>query len=172
MAIDNNIKDTGNANLLTTVGKIIRALSLDEIPQLINIIKGDMSLIGPRPWVPEYYQNMTTHQRRRVSVRPGITDFASIVFSDEGAILTGHPDPDAGYDQLIRPGKSLLGLFYVEHQSTSVDIWLVWLTLITIVSRQRALRGVQMLLRRMGASADLVHLASREDPLVLMSPPR
>ena len=76
MAIDNDIKDTANANLLTTVGKIIRALSLDEIPQLINIIKGDMSLIGPRPWVPEYYQNMTTHQRMRVSVRPGITGLA------------------------------------------------------------------------------------------------
>ena len=76
MAIDNDIKDTANANLLTTVGKIIRALSLDEIPQLINIIKGDMSLIGPRPWVPEYYQSMTTHQRMRVSVRPGITGLA------------------------------------------------------------------------------------------------
>ena len=76
MAIDNDIKDADNANLLTTVGKIIRALSLDEIPQLINIIKGDMSLIGPRPWVPEYYQNMTTHQRKRVSVRPGITGLA------------------------------------------------------------------------------------------------
>lgn len=76
MASHNDIKDTDKDNLLTTVGKIIRALSLDEIPQLINIIKGDMSLIGPRPWVPEYYQNMTTRQRKRVSVRPGITGLA------------------------------------------------------------------------------------------------
>lgn len=76
MACDNDIKDATKANRLTTVGKIIRALSLDEIPQFVNIIKGDMSLIGPRPWVPEYYQNMTPHQRKRVSVRPGITGLA------------------------------------------------------------------------------------------------
>uniref|UniRef100_UPI00404771C0 sugar transferase n=1 Tax=Polynucleobacter sp. TaxID=2029855 RepID=UPI00404771C0 len=157
---------------ITAVGHFIRRYKIDELTQLWNVLVGDMSLVGPRPQVQSGVDLYTKRERDLLSVRPGITDFASIVFSDEGAILAGHPDPDAGYDQLIRPGKSLLGLFYVEHQSTSVDIWLVWLTLITIVSRQRALRGVQVLLRRMGASADLVRLASREDPLVPMSPPR
>lgn len=157
---------------ITAVGHFIRRYKIDELTQLWNVLIGDMSLVGPRPQVQSGVDLYTKRERDLLSVRPGITDFASIVFSDEGAILAGHPDPDAGYDQLIRPGKSLLGLFYVEHQSIRVDIWLVWLTLITIVSRQRALRGVQVLLRRRGASADLVRLASREDPLVPMSPPR
>ena len=156
---------------ITAVGHFIRRYKIDELTQLWNVLTGDMSLVGPRPQVQSGVDLYTKRERDLLSVRPGITDFASIVFSDEGAILAGHPDPDAGYDQLIRPGKSLLGLFYVEHQSIRVDIWLVWLTLITIVSRQRALRGVQVLLSRMGASADLVRLASREDPLVPMSPP-
>ena len=156
---------------ITAVGHFIRRYKIDELTQLWNVLKGDMSLVGPRPQVQSGVDLYTSRERLLLNARPGITDFASVVFSDEGAILAGHPAPDDGYDQLIRPGKSLLGLFYVEHQSLNVDMRLVWLTLITIVSRKRALRGVQVLLKRLGAPADLVRLASREDPLVPMHPP-
>ena len=156
---------------ITIVGHFIRRYKIDESTQLWNVLKGDMTLVGPRPQVQSGVDLYTSRERLLLNVRPGITDFASIVFSDEGAILAGHPDPDEAYDQLIRPGKSLLSLFYVEHQSLYVDMRLVWLTLMTIVSRKRALRGVQVLLKRLGAPADLVRLASREDSLVPMQPP-
>jgi lipopolysaccharide/colanic/teichoic acid biosynthesis glycosyltransferase len=156
---------------ITPVGHFIRRYKLDELTQLWNVLKGDMSLVGPRPQVQSAVDLYTSRERLLLNVRPGITDFASIVFSDEGAILAGHPDPDEAYDQLIRPGKSLLGLFYVEHQTLNVDLRLVWLTLITIVSRKRALRGVQVLLQRLGAPADLVQLASRQNSLIPMQPP-
>lgn len=156
---------------ITPVGHFIRRYKIDELTQLWNVLKGDMSLVGPRPQVQSGVDLYTIRERDLLKVRPGITDFASIVFSDEGAILEGHPDPDAGYDQLIRPGKSLLGLFYVEHNSLSVDVRLVWFTLISIISRRRALEGVQTLLTSLGAPAELVRLASREDALVPMRPP-
>ena len=73
MPADNDVHDTSKSDSLTRVGKVIRATSLDEIPQLINIIKGDMSFIGPRPWITDYYDNMNSDQRRRNDVRPGIT---------------------------------------------------------------------------------------------------
>ena len=73
MPADNDVHDTSKSDSLTRVGKVIRATTLDEIPQLINIIKGDMSFIGPRPWITDYYDNMNSNQRRRNNVRPGIT---------------------------------------------------------------------------------------------------
>jgi lipopolysaccharide/colanic/teichoic acid biosynthesis glycosyltransferase len=156
---------------ITPVGQFIRRYKIDELTQLWNVLKGDMSLVGPRPQVQSGVDLYTTLECELLKVRPGITDLASIVFSDEGDILAGHPDPDAGYNQLIRPGKSLLGLFYVQRRSVSVDVQLVLLTLMTIVSRRLALQGVQVLLKKLDAPADLVRLASREDPLVPMQPP-
>ena len=156
---------------ITPVGHFIRRYKIDELTQLWNVLKGDMSLVGPRPQVQSGVDLYTKRERDLLDVRPGITDFASIVFSDEGRILAGHLDPDSAYDQLIRPGKSMLGLFYVEHRSMSVDVRLVWLTLVTIVSRKKALKGVQILLKNLNAPVELVRLASREHPLVPMHPP-
>jgi lipopolysaccharide/colanic/teichoic acid biosynthesis glycosyltransferase len=156
---------------ITPVGHFIRRYKIDELTQLWNVLRGDMSLVGPRPQVQSGVDLYTNRERELLNVRPGIKDFASIVFSDEGTILAGHPDPDAGYDQLIRPGKSLLGLFYIEHRSMRVDVILVLLTLLTIISRRRALQGVQGLLKNLNASTDLLRLASRNDPLLPMKPP-
>ncbi len=156
---------------ITPVGHFIRRYKIDELTQLWNVLKGDMSLVGPRPQVQSGVDLYTKRERDLLSVRPGITDFASIVFSDEGSILAGHPDPDQGYDQLIRPGKSLLGLFYIEHNSLYVDIHLVLLTLMTIISRRRALEGVVVLLKTLEAPTELVRLASRQDLLVPLPPP-
>jgi lipopolysaccharide/colanic/teichoic acid biosynthesis glycosyltransferase len=164
---------TSNADRrITSVGHFIRSYKIDELTQLWNVLKGDMSLVGPRPQVEAGVNLYTSRERNLLSQRPGITDFASIVFSDEGSILTGQPDPDLAYDQLIRPGKSLLGLFYIENRSLWIDFKLIWLTLIAIISRPNALTGVTAMLRALGASAELVELAARTKPLAPMAPPK
>ena len=113
----------------------------------------------------------TPVEKKLLDVKPGITDISSIVFSDEGDILKDQSDPDIAYNQLIRPGKSSLGLFYIEHRSLALDIRLIVLTLLAVVSRARALGGVQKLLRDLEAPNELVALASRREPLVPRPPP-
>ena len=156
---------------ITPVGRFIRRFKLDELTQLWNVLLGDMSLVGPRPNVRRETDLYTSVERRLLDVRPGVTDLASIVYSDEGDILSHHADPDLAYNQLIRPGKSRLGLFYIDHRSLWLDIQLCWLTAIAIISRRRALDGVQRSLRHLGALHDLRRIASRKEPLVPMPPP-
>lgn len=166
------VDSTGaNDQRITPVGHFIRRYKVDEITQLWNVLTGDMSLVGPRPNVKRETDLYTTAERGLLDVKPGITDFASIVFSDEGDILANQADPDIAYNQLIRPGKSLLGLYYVEHRSLLVDIQLCLLTAAAIVSRPRALAGVQGLLTRLGAPHVLLEIASRREPLKPMPPP-
>jgi lipopolysaccharide/colanic/teichoic acid biosynthesis glycosyltransferase len=156
---------------ITRVGAFVRRYKLDELTQLWNVLKGDMSLVGPRPNVERETRLYTSEEARLLSVRPGITDFASIVFSDEGDILEGQRDPDLAYNQLIRPWKSRLGLFTIEHQSVALDIELIALTALAIVSREAALRGVERRLRALGAPGELVAIARREAPLRPFPPP-
>jgi lipopolysaccharide/colanic/teichoic acid biosynthesis glycosyltransferase len=166
------VDSTGaNDMRITPVGHFIRRYKLDELTQLWNVLVGDMSLVGPRPNVKRETDLYTAEERHLLDVKPGITDFSSIVFSDEGDILKDQADPDIAYNQLIRPGKSVLGLFYVNHRSFGVDVRLMWLTAMAILSRPRALDGVQALLRSCGAPPSLVTLASRQSPLVPMPPP-
>ena len=103
-------------NFYTPLGRFLRKSSLDELPQLISIIKGDMSLVGPRPNVKKETDLYTDIENDLLSVKPGITDISSIVFSDEGDILADKADPDLAYNQLIRPWKSRLGLIYIKNQ--------------------------------------------------------
>jgi lipopolysaccharide/colanic/teichoic acid biosynthesis glycosyltransferase len=156
---------------ITPVGQFIRRYKLDELTQLWNVLRGEMSLVGPRPNVRRETDLYTREEQRLLSVKPGITDFASIVFSDEGEILEGNDDPDIAYHQLIRPGKNRLGLFYVDHSSFSLDLRLVALTGIAVASRPRALRGVVRILERMGADPELIAIAHRDAPLIPMPPP-
>jgi lipopolysaccharide/colanic/teichoic acid biosynthesis glycosyltransferase len=156
---------------ITAVGHFIRRYKIDELTQLWNVFLGDMSLVGPRPQVQGGVDLYTVRERELLTVQPGITDFASIVFADEGTILARHSNPDQGYDELIRPGKSSLGLFYVEHQSVLVDLALVFLTLQTLISRASALAGTQWLLRSLGADKALVELAGRRNALTPGLPP-
>jgi lipopolysaccharide/colanic/teichoic acid biosynthesis glycosyltransferase len=156
---------------ITAIGRFVRKTKLDEVPQMWNVIKGEMSLVGPRPNVEREVNLYTQDERRLLSVRPGITDFASIVFADEGEILADTDDPDIAYNQLIRPGKSRLGLFYADSRTVRTDIALLRLTLLNSLSREKALVAVSELLARRGAPADLVRLALRVDPLVPAPPP-
>lgn len=167
------VDSTGaNDQRITPLGHFIRRFKLDEITQLWNVFKGEMSLVGPRPNVKRETDLYTAVERRLLDVPPGITDFSSIVFSDEGEILADQPDPDIAYNQLIRPGKSALGLFYVDRRSLWVDIQLCWLTVYAALgSRQQALDGVAQLLERRGASGPLVTTARRMTPLVPTPPP-
>lgn len=156
---------------ITPVGHFIRRYKLDELTQLWNVLLGDMSLVGPRPNVKRETDLYTPEEKRLLTVRPGITDFSSIVFSDEGEILRDQADPDIAYNQLIRPGKGYLGLFYIDHRSVGLDLKLCLLTAVAIVSRERALAGVQRVLRSLGASPGLLVIAARKGALVPSPPP-
>lgn len=120
---------------LTKAGSSLRKWKLDELPQLLNVLRGEMSLVGPRPQVQSDVDRYTPDERRLLSVKPGITDWASNKFSDEGGILAGHPDSDEAYDRLIRPEKIRLGLRYVEQQSLVTDMRILYATAATILSR-------------------------------------
>ena len=130
-----------------------------------------MSLVGPRPQVIRDVALYTEEEHHLFDVRPGITDFSSIVFADEGEILKGSENPDLRYNQVIRPWKSQLGLFYARNNSVVVDVQLIVLTVMSAVSRQRALAGVQSILRALGAPAELVSIAGRKNVLVPRPPP-
>ena len=160
-----------NDSRITPIGRVIRNYKLDELTQLWNVLKGDMSLVGPRPNVKRETDIYTSAEKNLLTVRPGITDFASIVFSDEGEILSDKTDPDIAYNQLIRPGKNELGLFYISNQGLIIDMKIVFTTLISIVSREKALKLIVNYLTKLHASPDLIRLASRKYNLAPKPPP-
>ena len=156
---------------ITWIGHFIRKIKLDEITQLWNVLIGDMSLVGPRPNVERDVAIYTEEELHLLDVRPGITDFSSIVFSDEGDILEGSEDPDLDYNQLIRPWKSRLGILYIIHQSMLLDIKLILLTVTSIISRQKALNGINRMLSKLSADEKLIEIVKRESSLVPYPPP-
>lgn len=162
----------GNDPRITAVGRFIRKTKLDEVPQLWNVLKGEMSFVGPRPNVLRETAIYTTAEKGLLSVRPGITDLASIVFADEGDILHGAADPDLRYNQVIRPWKSRLGLLYVEkHGSVLLDVRIILLTVRAALNREAALERVAAIARALGAEPDLVEVARRRKPLEAAPPP-
>jgi lipopolysaccharide/colanic/teichoic acid biosynthesis glycosyltransferase len=106
---------------ITPVGKFLRRHKLDELPQLLNVVKGDMSLVGPRPQVQWAVDLYTPEQREVLTVPPGITDYASVRFPNEGEILKGSTDPDRDYMEKIHPEKMRLSLEYVRQRSLATD---------------------------------------------------
>ena len=156
---------------ITRLGKFVRAYKLDELPQLWNIVKGEMSFVGPRPQVRSEVELYTECEEELLAMRPGITDLASIVFSDEGEILKGSEDPDLRYHQIIRPWKSRLALFYVQNHSLLMDLRIIYLTAFAIISKRRALRGVQEILRAHNADSLMVEIAGRQSGLEPYPPP-
>ena len=165
--------DSTSANDLriTKVGKYIRKFKIDEVTQLFNVLIGNMSLVGPRPNVTRDVLLYTEQEQKLLTVKPGITDFASIVFSDEGHILADYPDPDLAYNQLIRPLKSRLGLHYVNVASLFLDFALLLSTIVVIVSRRQALKMISSLLIKTGAEDAIVVASKRLTPLVPSPPP-
>ncbi len=125
---------TGNADpRITRPGSFIRTHKMDEIPQLINVFAGDMSIVGPRPQILSYTSAYAGEFLEILDVRPGITDWASIWNSNEGAVLAEAKDPDRAYDVLIHPTKMMLQLRYVRTRALRTDLRIVLCTLKRIV---------------------------------------
>jgi len=162
---------SGNDMRITPIGHKIRRYKLDELIQLWNVLIGDMSLVGPRPNVKSETDLYTDVENGLLLVRPGITDFSSIVFSDEGEILEGKDDPDLAYNQLIRPWKSRLGLVYIENQSFLLDIQLIIYTVVAIISKKKALNWVANQLKKINVDSDVVNISKREVKLYPFPPP-
>ena len=165
------VSSSGSDMRITPIGHKVRKYKLDELIQLWNVLIGDMSLVGPRPNVKAETDLYTNVEKELFSVRPGITDFSSIVFSDEGDILKGKDNPDLVYNQLIRPWKSRLGLIYIKNQSFLLDIKMIIYTLVAIFSRQRALNWVVSQLKLMNADCNVVNISKREEELYPFPPP-
>jgi lipopolysaccharide/colanic/teichoic acid biosynthesis glycosyltransferase len=116
---------------VTPIGQLLRALKLDELPQLVNVLRGEMSLVGPRPESPYFVAFYTAEQRAVLLVRPGITGPAQVAFRHEERLLTG-PDPEAYYRTVIMPAKLAIDLKYVCAQSLWLDLKIIALTLVSL----------------------------------------
>lgn len=128
---------------ITRVGGPLRRYKLDELPQLINVLKGEMSFVGPRPEVPQYVAMFSPEEEAILSVPPGITDWASIVNSDEGAILAGSVDPERTYLEEIRPQKIRLQLKYVRSRSFGTDMRILLETFKVLMFKQGSMAQME-----------------------------
>ena len=117
-----------NDSRITGIGKFLRKFKLDEIPQLLNVLKGEMSIVGPRPEVRKYVSLYSQEQLKVLSVRPGLTDLASIEFINENEILGKSNNPEKEYKQVIMPKKLALNIQYIQTQSFLGDIKLIFRT--------------------------------------------
>ena len=160
----------GDARLLPA-GKLIRRFKLDELPQFWHVLRGEMSLVGPRPNVPREVALYTQEERRLLEVRPGITDFSSIVFADLAEVLANSADANIAYNQLVRPWKSELGLHYLQNMSLWQDFKLTLYTVSSMFARRWTLRRIVQDLRAGGARQELCELATRTHPLAPRPPP-
>lgn len=114
---------------ITSAGHFLRKSKLDELPQLINIIKGDMSVVGPRPEVRKYVALYSAEQMKVLKVRPGLTDYASLEYIDESTLLGESPDPEKTYIETIMPAKLELNLRYINERSFSGDLKIIFKTI-------------------------------------------
>ena len=123
----------GNDNRITKVGAFLRKTKIDELPQLFNVLKGDMSLVGPRPEVPKYVSLYTEEQRKVLDIRPGITDMASLRYRDENEILGKVDNPEEYYINIIMKDKLSLNLEYIQKSNVFFDIFLIVKTIIKCI---------------------------------------
>lgn len=124
---------TSSDSRITPVGRVLRKTKLDELPQLWNVLKGDMSFVGPRPEVREYTDLYTPEQRQVLLVRPGITGLASIRYRNENDLLSASTDPNRTYIEEVMPAKLALDLEYIPRACVSYDVRLILETLVTVV---------------------------------------
>jgi len=119
---------------ITRVGRLLRKIKLDELPQLINVLKGDMSFVGPRPEVPRYVEIFRDDYRELLTVRPGITDLASLKYRDESEVLGRSSDPETTYVEQVLPEKIALGKQYLRRSSLWFDVGLIFKTLFRLAT--------------------------------------
>ncbi len=123
----------GRDSRITRVGTVLRKTKLDELAQLLNVILGQMSFVGPRPEVPKYVELYTPYQRQVLLVRPGITDYASIAYRNENDLLAGAPNPEAMYIEQIMPDKIELNMKYLREISPLADVRLILKTIVAVI---------------------------------------
>ncbi len=119
---------TKDDDRITSLGRLLRRTKIDELPQLINVLKGEMSLVGPRPEDPKYLQYYTEEQLKVLSIAPGITSSASVAYRHEEQLLSG-ADWEKQYVEEILPAKLSLELDFIRHRSLGTDLWILWKTL-------------------------------------------
>lgn len=156
---------------ITKIGTIVRRFKIDELLQLWNVLKGDMSIVGPRPNVESDVVLYTKDETAILAVLPGITDLSSIVFSDEGKILKGSKNPDLRYNQLIRPWKSRLAIFYIENSSFIMDINIILLTVIGLFKKDYSLSKIYKILKEKNVDLNLLNVVLRKNTLRPFPPP-
>ena len=127
----------GRDNRITRMGAMLRKTKLDELPQLINVLTGEMSFVGPRPEVPRYVEMYTPYQRQVLLVRPGITDYASIAYRNENDMLAGAENPEELYIGTIMPDKIELNMKYLREISPATDIRLIFRTIAAVARIER-----------------------------------
>jgi lipopolysaccharide/colanic/teichoic acid biosynthesis glycosyltransferase len=120
---------------ITSIGRRLRKYKLDELPQLFNVLRGEMSFVGPRPEVKQYVAMFSEEEKQILSVRPGVTDLATLWDSDEGALLTGSSDPERIYLETIRPEKMRLQLEYIQKRTLLLDFRIVCSTVAHVLRR-------------------------------------
>ena len=118
---------------VTRVGAFLRRTKLDELPQLLNVLRGDMSLVGPRPEVPRYVTLYGEAERRIFMVRPGITDPSSLLYRDEAAVLASYPDPERAYREVVLPHKIAVSLAYADGRTVLSDVGLLVRTALRLI---------------------------------------
>ena len=156
---------------ITPIGQTIRKYKLDELMQLWNVFIGEMSLVGPRPNVERDVDLYTQEEKKILTIKPGITDLSSIVFSDEGDILEGSDDPDLLYNQIIRPWKSRLCLLYINHRNLFLDIKLIFWTVRSILSKDQVLGSIHKELIKISDDENLIEICKRDKKLYPYPPP-
>ena len=165
--------DSTSANdvRITKVGHMIRRYKLDELTQLINVVLGDMSLVGPRPNVKADTDIYTQEERRLLSVKPGITDFSSIVFSDEDILADQRKIPILPIISTSGLGKVDWVYFMLIKSNFILDIKLIFLTIVAIVNKHKALNNLVKILRGLNVDEQLCEVAHREQALYPFPPP-
>lgn len=123
-----------NDKRITKVGKILRKLKIDELPQIFNVLRGEMSIVGPRPEVPKYVKLFEKEYRKLLTVRPGMTGYASVVFRNEEQILSRYTEPETAYVTEILPKKIKLELIYVSRVSFIFDIKIFLWTFLKVIA--------------------------------------
>ena len=156
---------------ITPLGSFIRRFKIDELTQLINVLLGTMSLVGPRPNVQTEVDLYTKVELSLLSVKPGITDISSIVFSDEGDILSNLTTLILLTTSIYVLIKALWDCFYIEHSSVGLDFQLLFITFLSIFNRRYALLMISRILRSLNAPDDLIIVSSRSQPLMPSPPP-
>lgn len=147
---------TGDDPRITRIGRLLRRAHLDELPQLVNVLRGDMSLVGPRPEAPAFVALYPPEAQAILRVRPGITGLAQLVFRDESRVLVGE-DAEERYVRRVLPAKLRIDLAYVEHASLALDLWLLLLTALAVAGADGLVaRLVGATARRVGCAEALI----------------